>query len=104
MNDYVRFDPANPPPPLMISEPDSFAYKTMTTRIFAAVKNVLADHDHRYSDETKLALQDLHDEVHENRVVKPLQTTAPDERSWMEAWQPYHDIAWLDCPWYFAEA
>ena len=76
----------------------------MTTRIFTVIENVLADHGHKYSDDIKLALQDLYDELHDNRVVEPLQTMAPDERSWMEAWQPYHDIAWLNCPWYFAEA
>jgi uncharacterized protein with ATP-grasp and redox domains len=76
----------------------------MTTRIPAVIKNVLTDHAGKYPASIEQALQDLHDEVVEDRPIQPLQTTTPDGASWAKAWQPHQNSTWLDSPWYFAEA
>jgi len=104
MTDYTKFDPANPPPPLMTGEPNSFAYKTMTTRIPAIVKQVLADHRDKHPDTIKHALQSLHDEIKTGQPMRPLETDAADGPSWGEAYRPYAGKSWLNVPWYFAEA
>lgn len=104
MIDYTKFDPANPPPPLMTGEPGSFAHFTMTTRFPAILQNVLTDHAGQYPASIVAALQSLYDELTQNQPVRPLETTAPDGPDWSEAWQSYQGRTWLDVPWYFAEA
>lgn len=101
---YRRFNIDNPPPPIMTSDPDSFAYKTMTTRIPQVVQNVIADHRDTYPARFIEALQELHDEIVENRPVAPLYSTAPDEEDWRTVWSKYQNRTWLDIPWFFAEA
>ncbi len=86
----------------MTSESDSFAHKTMTTRIPAIVKQVLADHT--YPAGIQQNLQTLYAEITQNQSVQPLETQGPDGPAWQAAWQPYQGRGWLDIPWYFAEA
>ncbi len=88
----------------MTGEPNSFAYRTMTTRIPAIAQSVLAGHAGRYPPPIIHALQDLHDEIVHDRPVHPLETTTSDREFWAAAWQPYRDKSWLNIPWYFAEA
>jgi hypothetical protein len=96
MSNYPKFDPTNPPPPLMTGEPNFFAHRTMTTRIPAIVQNVLTDHAGRYPPQITRVLQDLYAEIVDDRPVRPLKTTAPDREFWAAAWQPYRDRSWLD--------
>src|SRR5512137_2361749 len=100
---YTHFDPADPPPPLMTSEADSFAYKTIAIRKPSIVRAVLADYDGLYPPEIVAALQALHDELAQGQPVRPLVTTAADGPGWQAAWQVYQDKTWFDLPWYFAE-
>ena len=104
MSNYTKFESANPPPPLMTGEPNSFAYRTMTTRIPAIVQQVLTDHSDKHPDTIKQALQSLHDEVKTGQPIRPLETNALDGPGWAEAYQPYEGKSWHDVPWYFAEA
>jgi uncharacterized protein with ATP-grasp and redox domains len=104
MNDYTKFNPGNPPPPLMTGEPGSFAYRTMTTRFPVIIQNVLDDHAGQYPDSIVRAVQSLYDELMQNQPIRPLETIASDGPSWTEAWKPYQGRTWLDIPWYFAEA
>ena len=104
MSFYTKFDPTNPPPPLMANEPNSFALKTMTTRIPGIARQVLVDHAAIYPDNIKQRIQAVHDDLVENRRLSPLDTPAPDGSDWGQAWQVYEDRRWLDTPWYFAEA
>lgn len=104
MNPYPKFDPANPPSPLLISEPDSFAYKTMTTRIPTVARQVLADYGAAYPAYIVQQVQRVHDELFENRPITPLKTTAPDGSHWQIALQPYIGQNWLNTPWYLAES
>lgn len=104
MNDYVKFNPEAPPPPLMTGEPASFARDTMTRRIPAILSQVMADHEASYPPEIKAALQTLHHELTANQAIAPLETIAPDQAAWHTAWQEQRGRGWLDIPWYFAEA
>ncbi|GIK39253.1 MAG: hypothetical protein BroJett011_30860 [Chloroflexota bacterium] len=104
MSDYAKFDPDNPPPPLMTGEPGSFANHTMTTRFPVIIQNVLNDHNGQYPDSIVQAIQSLYNELVFNHLVRPLETVASDGPSWTEAWRPYQGRTWLDIPWYFAEA
>lgn len=104
MSAYTKFDPINPPPPLMTGEPGSFANFTMTTRFPVILQNVLDDHAGQYPAGIVTALQSLYDELTQGQPVRPLETAAPDGPAWAEAWQPYQGRTWLDLPWYFAEA
>ncbi|NJN99014.1 MAG: protein-glutamate O-methyltransferase family protein, partial [Anaerolineales bacterium] len=104
MTEYTKFDPANPPSPLMTGEPGSFAHFTMTTRFPVILQNVLDDHAGQYPAGIVAALQNLYDELTQDQPVRSLETTAPDGPAWAEAWRPYHGRTWLDLPWYFAEA
>jgi hypothetical protein len=100
---HTHFNPAAPPPPLMTSEPDSFAYKTIAIRKPSIVRTVLADHASLYPPDIVAALQALHDELAQGQPVRPLVTTAADGPDWQAAWQPYRHKTWFDLPWYFAE-
>jgi uncharacterized protein with ATP-grasp and redox domains len=101
---YTKFDPNNPPPPLMTSEPGSFAQRTMTTRIPAIIQQVLADHADKHPDTLKHALQRLHDEVKSGQPMRPLKTDAADGPDWAKAYRPHAGKSWHNAPWYFAEA
>jgi hypothetical protein len=101
---YNRFDPAAPPPPLMTGEPNSFAYKTMTTRIPAILQTVIEDHAGVYPPQINHALHELYAEIKQGQPVRPPARSAPDSESWTEAWHPYRQQSWLDIPWYFAES
>ncbi len=103
MNPYTRFDPLNPPPPLMTGEPGSFAHKTMAVRVPGLLDNVVADHAGRYPDEINRALADLRAEIVAGRPMRPLETSAPDGPDWAAAFAPYQGKSWLEIPWYFAE-
>lgn len=104
MTAYLKFDPSQPPPPLMTGEPGSFAHRTMTTRIPAILAQVLADHAGLYPLPILQALEALLEELVSNQPLRPLETTAPDDPAWQAAWQLYQGRPWLDIPWYFAES
>ncbi len=101
----TQFDPAHPPPPLLTSEIDSFANKTMSTRKPAALKTVLDDAVGRYPTHRLEKIQGLLDELAENQPLRPLEDSpAPDLEDWQQAWQAHRGRRWLDIPWYFAES
>ncbi len=99
-----KFDPNQPPPALMIDEPDSFAFKTMTTRIPGVADQILVDHEADYPPDIKQAIQSVHDELFENKIITPLQTMVPDQSHWEHLFQKYQDQHWWTLPWYEGEA
>lgn len=104
MASYSKFDPNNPPPPLMTGEPGSFAMKTLKTRKPAMLQQVIADYGAVYPPPIIEAVHQLHDELTLNQALRPVETAAPDGPSWAEAWRPHRGQGWLEIPWYFAEA
>lgn len=104
MTNSDSFDSAQNPPLLMTGEPDSFAYRTMTTRIPEIIDNILADFGDRYPGDTKQVLLDLKAEILDNRLVRSPERNTPEGESWIDAWRPYQGRRWFELPWYFAEA
>ena len=89
------------PPPLMTSEPGSFAQATIVRRKPQIVEDVLRDND--YPQEIRDSLAMLARELRGD-VIRPLGEPAPDAEYWHDQWCPYAGRTWLDVPWYFAEA
>lgn len=88
----------------MISEPDSFAYRTMTTRKPRILRDVLDDYAGVYSTEIMVGVQALHDELVNNQPVQPLiDVNSPDAAAWYSAWRLYQGQCWLALPWFWAE-
>lgn len=101
---YTQLDLNHPPPPLMTSEPGSFARNTLAVRKPAIIQTVLEDHAGLYPEPIVQAVTALHDEVQQGQPIRPLrQATAPDTAHWTEAWQGHPHDSWLATPWYFAE-
>jgi len=89
------------PPPLMTSEPSSFAQKTIVERKPAIIRQVLTDHD--YPPDIVAPLESfLYEIIHE--PIRPLTEDAPDVADWLAVWAEFKGCTWLEVPWYFAEA
>lgn len=97
----MRLDPLRLPPPIMTSEPGSFARHTLQTRVHGILEETIAAN--RFPAATVAALQALSYEISAD-AIRPLQEEAPDSAFWAAAAAPYVGRSWLDVPWYWAEA
>jgi hypothetical protein len=88
------------PPPLMTSEPGSFARKTIVERKPQILREVSQAYD--YPPEIQGALRTFAAEI-ASQPIQPLREDAPDVDFWNRAWAPFEGHTWLDVPWYFAE-
>jgi uncharacterized protein with ATP-grasp and redox domains len=93
MNDQI-------PPPLMTSEPGSYARYTITERKPQIIENAIADNG--YPPHIVAALHAFRDEI-AHHPIQPLTGIAPDVAFWHRAAAPYRHRTWLQLPWYFAE-
>jgi len=89
------------PPPLMTSEPGSFAQQCIVERKPMIIRQALADHD--YPPEIVAALKAFRAEI-AHQPIRPLTEDAPDIADWRAAWAEFEGGTWLNVPWYFAEA
>jgi hypothetical protein len=86
----------------MLSEPGSFAHFTLTKRLPAILRAIVAEN--RFVAELEARLQSLEQDLAHGRV-RPLEDDGgPDLADWAEYVAPYLGQRWLDLPWYFAEA
>jgi uncharacterized protein with ATP-grasp and redox domains len=90
----------NLPPPLMTSEPGSFARKTIVERKPQIIARVIADHD--YPPEIVADLERFRDEI-ARETVQPLQEDRGDAAFWNAQQAKYEGRTWLQLPWFFAE-
>lgn len=88
------------PPPLMTSDPGSFARGTIVERKPQIIGQVLADHD--YPGGIVAALHAFRDEI-AAQPMQPLRQQADDTEFWNDELARYAGLAWLEVPWYFAE-
>jgi uncharacterized protein with ATP-grasp and redox domains len=88
------------PPPLMTSEPGSFARQTIVQRKPQIIDQVIADND--YSADVVQELEKLKDEI-ATQPVRPLAGDVPGAAAWNRALAAYDGRTWLELPWYFAE-
>jgi hypothetical protein len=89
------------PPPLLTSEPGSFAYRTFEVRIPAIIQEAVELN--AFPDDIRRALEALRAEVQQG-TIRGLREPAPDRWFWDQAVRPYAGRTWLDVPWYWAEA
>lgn len=88
------------PPPLMTSEPRSFARATIVERKPEIIRRVMADH--AYPPEIVAALEAFRDEI-AHHPIAPLHEDAPDVEFWNAHQAQHAGKTWLEVPWYFAE-
>ena len=88
------------PPPLMVSEPGSFAAYTLAQRKPQVIRDVLARNP--YPPDVMAGLRALERELAEG-LVGPLSENAPDVAFWQRQWQPWEGKTWRELPWFFAE-
>ena len=88
------------PPPLMTSEPGSFARYTIIDRKPQIIRQVMEDNS--YSPDIMSALQAFKDEI-AHQPIRPLYESVQDTEFWNSALSAYAGKTWLEVPWYFAE-
>jgi hypothetical protein len=88
------------PPPLMTSEPWSFARRTIVDRKPQIIRQVMEDNE--YPPEIVAALEGFRDEIAYGDVA-PLHEEAADVAAWNAAQTVCAGRTWLELPWYFAE-
>jgi 1-phosphofructokinase family hexose kinase len=88
------------PPPLMTSEPGSFARHTILERKPQIIHQVAENNG--YPPDVRRALDAFREEI-AGQPMRPLSEQAPDVASWNHALATYHGQTWLEVPWYFAE-
>jgi uncharacterized protein with ATP-grasp and redox domains len=89
------------PEPLRGSEPDSFAYYTITVR-FPRILNQVLQENELPLDEQK-SLRQLLDEIPESPLRPLIDQKAPDAGQWSDYLQHYDGQNWLQTPWFFCE-
>lgn len=89
------------PPPLMMSEPGSFAHLTLTQRWPAIAQRTIAENN--FSPDIITALETLVRELFEGKVRTLEDDSAPDLAEWSTYLQPYLNLPWIEVPWFFAE-
>jgi uncharacterized protein with ATP-grasp and redox domains len=93
MNDKI-------PPPLMTSEPGSYARYTVVERKPQIIQNVIDDNG--FPPDIVAALEAFRDEI-ARQPLQPLAEIAPDVAFWQQTAAPYRGRTWLELPWFFAE-
>ncbi len=93
-------DLSSPPPPLMTSDPGSFARATIVERKPQIIRQVIEENG--YPLEIVQALQMFRDEIAE-QPMQPLIESAPDVDGWNAELRHYEGKSWLEVPWYWAE-
>jgi uncharacterized protein with ATP-grasp and redox domains len=88
------------PPPLMTSEPGSFARSTIVERKPQIIRQVIEDNN--YPPHIVGALEAFRQEI-ASQPMQPLHEQAPDVAFWNRELAAYQGKTWLDAPWYFAE-
>ncbi|MGF1512168.1 MAG: damage-control phosphatase ARMT1 family protein [Elainellaceae cyanobacterium] len=89
------------PPPLMMSDPASFAHHTYTTRWPAVVERILKEND--FEAPTVARLQQLCRDLFSGTVRSLQDEDAPDWADWEQDLLPYLGLPWAEVPWLFAE-
>jgi hypothetical protein len=89
------------PPPLMTSEPGSFAHRTFQVRIPAIIQEAVELNS--FPDDIRREVEALRDEV-QRGTIRALHEAAPDRWFWDRAARPHIGRTWLNVPWYWAEA
>ncbi len=85
-----------------MSEPGSFAHITLTQRLPAIARRVIAEND--FPPSIFKNLETLVQELPDGIVRRLKDDEGPDLTAWSTYVEPMLEKRWLDVPWYFAEA
>ncbi|MBD2679922.1 MULTISPECIES: damage-control phosphatase ARMT1 family protein [Nostoc] len=89
------------PPPLVGSEIGSFTEFTVTERMPAIARRVIAENN--FSSEINTTLENLATELPIGYLRPLFNDTGVDISAWEKYLEPYKNQRWLDVPWFFAE-
>lgn len=89
------------PPPIMTSEPGSFARATIVDRKPAIIAEVIARSP--VSSVARSALEELAEEI-VHLPISPPPSDAPLPADWANEYRRWQGRTWLEVPWYFAES
>lgn len=89
------------PPPILTSEPGSFAQYTLRERVPAILQETARLNP--FPEEIREAFQELLAEITKGGT-RPLREEAPDRAFWNTVSASHFGRGWLDVPWYWAEA
>lgn len=90
------------PPPLMMSEPGTFAHTTLTQRWLSIGQRMIAQNN--FPPEIVENLEQLLQELPYGRVRSLKEDNGLDKAAWASYIEPFLDQRWIDVPWYFAES
>lgn len=90
------------PTPIRTSGHSRFAADTMTTRLPANIRNVIAAHPD-WSPLIRQSLSRLAEEIAGNALIPPLSLPAWDAAVWERARAPFAADSWHDTEWFFGE-
>jgi hypothetical protein len=93
--------PTELPPPLMTSEPGSFARSTIVERKPQIIRQVIEDNG--YPPQIERALEAFKAEI-ASQPMRPLAEQAPDAALWNRALANQRGRPWVDARWYLAES
>jgi uncharacterized protein with ATP-grasp and redox domains len=96
-----QIDPHAIPPPILTSEPGSFAHNTLAVRVPRIIEDTIASDT--FPPDVLHALQELRAEIMRGRI-RGLTEDTPDRDFWNEVSRDHLGRSWLDVPWYWAEA
>ncbi len=96
----LQVDLSTWPPPLLTSEPDSFAQNTFKERIPGIIQETIERNS--FPGTIRTELEDLRAEILSGRI-RALREMTPDKAFWDAVSRPYIGRDWLDAPWYWAE-
>jgi hypothetical protein len=97
----LQIDPHTLPPPILTSEPDSFAQRTFKVRIPRIIEETVELNF--FPSQVCIALEKLRTEILDGSIRGLSEATA-DQTFWDRISRPYLGQSWLDVPWYWAEA
>ncbi|OGO32466.1 MAG: hypothetical protein A2Z16_16375 [Chloroflexi bacterium RBG_16_54_18] len=89
------------PEPLRGSEPDSFAFRTLSRRLPGIASRVLRSR--AWHSKARTRLQALVDEMPNGRLRLLDDPQAQDAAGWEQDLVPYLGLTWLEAPWYVSE-
>ena len=107
MTDYTlprpRLTPGSVPPPVMTSDPATFAGRTLRVRLPAILQEAIELNRQTLPCDAVNELDALRAELISG-TLRPLHEKTPDRWFWDAACAPHTGYSWAQLPWYFAEA
>jgi len=91
----------NYPPPIISTEPGSWAHSTVTVRWPETASRLTVEND--FPSSIHQQIKDLKNDIHAGSIRYLEDPAAPDLEDWRDYIQPYLGKNWREVPWFFAE-